>query len=334
MIEMNMINAVLKTPALSSWTEKANFFGARKLPFVFLIDFEAGNAEIFTFHEALEKGIRWSFPDGHRSVPVPQHPPAIQLEKYPISLEEYDQKFQQVMSALQYGDSFLTNLTVSTPIKTNLGLLDIYRFANAPFKVYWPDKFVVFSPERFVKIQSGKIYTYPMKGTIKDEKGAEQLLSNIKEQEEKATVVDLMRNDLAMNSRDVQVERFRYAEAIQTDRGKIWQTSSKISGRLPSFFHEKIGSIIASMLPAGSISGAPKKRTVEIIQESEGEPRGWYTGVCGYYDGADLDSAVMIRFIEKTDKGLVFRSGGGITAKSTADQEYQEMIDKIYVPVY
>ena len=86
------------------------------------------------------------------------------------------------------------------------------------------------------------------------------------------------------------------------------------------------------MLPAGSISGAPKEKTVEIIQEVEGQPRGYYTGVFGIFDGASLDTAVMIRFIEQSDGEMFFRSGGGITTLSCADDEYQELLEKIYVP--
>jgi para-aminobenzoate synthetase component 1 len=88
-----------------------------------------------------------------------------------------------------------------------------------------------------------------------------------------------------------------------------------------------------TLLPAGSISGAPKKRTLEIIREAEGEPRGYYTGVFGIFDGQNLDSAVMIRFIEQSEKGLLYRSGGGITNLSQPEAEYQEMLDKVYLQV-
>ena len=87
------------------------------------------------------------------------------------------------------------------------------------------------------------------------------------------------------------------------------------------------------LLPAGSISGAPKQKTVEIIQEAESGPRGFYTGVFGYYDGKALDSGVMIRFIEKENDTFYYRSGGGITSKSDLESEYKELIQKIYVPI-
>jgi para-aminobenzoate synthetase component 1 len=112
----------------------------------------------------------------------------------------------------------------------------------------------------------------------------------------------------------------------------LLQVSSEISGVLPEDYQNKIGDLLFGMLPAGSVTGAPKLQTLQIIRESENYERGYYTGVFGIFDGEDLDSAVMIRFIEKTDSGMVFKSGGGITALSEAQTEYQEMIDKVYLP--
>ena len=108
--------------------------------------------------------------------------------------------------------------------------------------------------------------------------------------------------------------------------------SSEISGVLPSDYNKNLGTIIFSMLPAGSISGAPKNKTIEIITNNEDGRRGYYTGVCGVYDGINLDSFVVIRFIEKENDSLYYRSGGGITFLSVLDKEYQEMIDKVYIP--
>ena len=88
------------------------------------------------------------------------------------------------------------------------------------------------------------------------------------------------------------------------------------------------------MLPAGSICGAPKKKTVEIILEAEQYDRGYYTGVFGHWDGNCLDSAVAIRYIEKEGENLVFKSGGGITFQSRCELEYDEMLKKVYVPIY
>ncbi len=86
-------------------------------------------------------------------------------------------------------------------------------------------------------------------------------------------------------------------------------------------------------MPAGSVSGAPKPKTLEIIKAVEEEVRGYYTGVFGYFNGKDLDSGVMIRFIENREGKYFYRSGGGITTQSDVESEYQETIDKVYVPV-
>ena len=110
--------------------------------------------------------------------------------------------------------------------------------------------------------------------------------------------------------------------------------SSEISGKLKPEFQNKIGSILQTLLPAGSILGAPKQKTLEIILNSETYKRGFYTGVCGYFDGTNLDSCVMIRFIENKEGKLYFKSGGGITHLSKLNDEYQEMKNKIYVPVH
>ena len=87
------------------------------------------------------------------------------------------------------------------------------------------------------------------------------------------------------------------------------------------------------MLPAGSVSGAPKTATIHLIHKAEQEQkRGFYTGVFGYYDGERLDSGVLIRYIEKVQGKFYFRSGGGITVNSNCLSEYNETIEKIYLP--
>ena len=174
-----------------------------------------------------------------------------------------------------------------------------------------------------------------MKGTIKADvpNAREQLLSCKKELWEHNTIVDLLRNDLAMVATNIEVSRFRYAELIQTARGAIWQTSSEICGDLNENWREDPISLLKTLLPAGSISGAPKEKTVAIIQQAEQQPRGFYTGIFGYFDGENLESAVIIRYIEQTEEGLQFRSGGGITRHSEVTSEYEELLAKVYIPI-
>ena len=174
-----------------------------------------------------------------------------------------------------------------------------------------------------------------MKGTMDAAlPDAEQkLLNSEKELAEHYTIVDLIRNDLSMVAKNVKVDRFRFIDKLKTNRGGLLQMSSEISGELPENYHEIIGEILIKMLPAGSISGAPKKKTIEIIREAEQYKRGYYTGIFGIFDGENIDSGVMIRYIEQKPDGLIYKSGGGITAKSNVDEEYQELIDKIYIPL-
>jgi para-aminobenzoate synthetase component 1 len=172
-----------------------------------------------------------------------------------------------------------------------------------------------------------------MKGTIDATlpNAKEILLNNQKEIAEHATIVDLIRNDLSLVAEDVTVTKFRFYEEIKTQTGVIGQISSEITGTLPDNYHAQIGDILFKLLPAGSISGAPKLKTVEIIQQVEQDERGYYTGVAGYFDGENLDSCVLIRYI---DANKIYRSGGGITFQSNLADEYKEMIDKVYVPIF
>ena len=173
-----------------------------------------------------------------------------------------------------------------------------------------------------------------MKGTIDAslDNAYQKILQDAKEMAEHIMVVDLLRNDLSIKAKNVKVEKFRYITELETGDKKLLQVSSHISGEVGSSWHENLGDILESLLPAGSISGTPKKSTLGIIDEIEGYERGYFSGVFGVYDGVSFDSGVMIRFIENTKDGYVYKSGGGITLDSDANLEYNELIDKVYLP--
>ena len=174
-----------------------------------------------------------------------------------------------------------------------------------------------------------------MKGTIDADlpDAEETILNDAKEKAEHYTIVDLLRNDLSMVAKNVRVQKFRYIDHLKTSRKNLLQVSSEITGQLPKNYHEHLGEILFRILPAGSVSGAPKKKTLEIIKSAEKEDRGYYTGVAGFYDGKSLKSFVMIRFISKQNEQLFYHSGGGVTVNSKAEKEFEELNDKIYVPV-
>ncbi len=327
---------------------KINEFASNGVPFLLISDFEEQNV-IITPLEDLEQDLLKYWINGqtnHKKLDKKLN--NIQIQKHPLPFYAYKTAFDLVQKNILLGNSFLTNLTCETAIDLSISLLDVFEHSDARYKIYIQDQFVCFSPEIFVKIdESGKISSFPMKGTIDAsiENAEKIILADKKELYEHTTIVDLIRNDISKVANKVWVEKFRYIDKIQTsDNKELLQVSSKVSGLLSDNWRENLGEIIFSLLPAGSISGAPKDKTLEIIAEAEkytyqlqfgklSYKRGFYTGICGIFDGKTFDSGVMIRFIEKTENGLVYKSGGGITARSVAENEYQEMIQKIYVPI-
>ncbi len=309
----------------------------RKEPFFFLINFLMDDIRIFTQQEIENSTLLIDFPSltnvSHCHAEPSQ---SVEWKSFPETLETYKKGFDLVKENLRKGNSYLTNYTTKTEIETNLRLEHIFKFSKAKYKILLPDEFVFFSPETFVEIVDNKIFTHPMKGTIDAEiEDAEQILKNDpKEKAEHYTVVDLLRNDLSMVADNVQVKEFQRIDYIKTKQKNLLAMSSEIEGKIKPEYQNKIGTILQKLLPAGSILGAPKPKTLEIILEAEQFDRGFYTGVAGYFDGENLDSCVMIRFIEKENEKLYFKSGGGITHQSDLVSEYEEMKNKIYVPIY
>jgi para-aminobenzoate synthetase component 1 len=315
--------------------DQVNEWGAARIPFFFIIDFERLKPEVYKLSELDKEQIKIIFPNYTNHTNEHNISETIALKSNPISFDEYKQKYKLVEAHLAYGDSFLINLTIKTAIEVNVSLEEVFDLASAPYKLWYKNQLVVYSPESFVKISEGKIFAYPMKGTIDAsvENAEQKILADQKELAEHVTIVDLIRNDLSIISDQVHVKRFRYIDKIKTQHKVLLQVSSEIEGELTFGYEKHLGSLIWSLLPAGSISGAPKKKTVEIIRQAEGEDRGFYTGVMGYFDGMNLDSAVMIRCIENKNGKLFYRSGGGITTQSDCESEYKEALSKIYVPV-
>lgn len=314
---------------------KMNEWYQKKRPFFFLIDFEGKTPEIFRLSEMASQDVFFAMP-GWSNAENPILPSKkLEWKKFPIPFDEYKIQFDKVKKGIHAGDSYLVNLTCSTPVETNFGLKELFDAGQAKYKLYFKNRFVHFSPEPFVRIENGKISSYPMKGTIDAnlENAEALLLENEKEFREQVTIVDLIRNDLSQVADKVQVEKFRYVEKLVTNQKILLTNSSEITGMVKPEYQDAPGSLFEKLLPAGSISGAPKKKTLEIIATAETHQRGYYTGIWGVFDGQNIDSCVIIRYLEKTENGLVFKSGGGITSKSDVHSEYQEMLDKVYLPI-
>jgi para-aminobenzoate synthetase component 1 len=329
---------------------RMNELGRRREPFLFLIDFEEQTPLVLPLAQVDPTWLRYDFGGVTNAPPVASaKPEAVILQKSPAPFSIFNTAFERVQAELHAGNTFLLNLTARTPITLSLTLEEVFRFSQARYRILSQNEisrtiangqrptanWVCFSPEPFVRVANNRISTFPMKGTLPADApdARARLLADPKEEAEHYTIVDLLRNDLSLVAKRVRVDRFRYVEEIATHRGPLLQASSEISGELPPGWPDTLGDWFFRLLPAGSVSGAPKKRTVEIIRSVEDGPRGFYTGVAGIFDGKTLDSTVLIRFIEQTADGLYFRSGGGITFQSDARAEYDELLAKIYVPI-
>ncbi len=316
---------------------KLNELGHKKVPFVFIISYDINKIIAEPISEIDPNTLKYHFGNASNFIKRNEKlDKKIIFDSQPIDFDEYLLKFQEVQKYLQKGDSYLLNLTCQTPIRSNLSLSEIFYFTESNFKLEFVDKFVSFSPELFVRIEDNTISSFPMKGTIDaNVKNAEdQLIADQKELAEHYTIVDLIRNDLSLVAKNVRVDKFRYIDQIKTNNKTILQSSSHIVGKLEENWQKNIGSIFEKLLPAGSITGAPKRKTIEIIDSIENYSRNYYTGIAGIFDGNNLECYVLIRFIEKQNTKLIYKSGGGITTKSNPQTEYQELIDKVYAPIF
>jgi para-aminobenzoate synthetase component 1 len=320
---------------LENFIGQVNEWGRRRVPFLFLIDFEMKKPLALRLDQIDPSEMLYAFKSASNATPYYKVDGEVQMSKFPTPYMEYERKFNRVHHHLLRGDSFLLNLTVKTRVEISVTTRDLFFLSQARYKCWWRNQFLFFSPETFIQINNGRIFSFPMKGTMDASvRDAERMiLENKKELAEHITIVDLIRNDLSKVATNVRISRFRYLDEVMAHDKKLLQVSSEITGDLPSDFQDKLGELIISLLPAGSVSGAPKAKTCQVIREAEGEDRGYYTGIVGYFDGENLDSGVAIRFIEHQGDNLYYRSGGGITAQSSGVEEYSEAIQKIYVPV-
>lgn len=315
-----------------------NQWGKAAKPFLFLVDYRGTQTLLLPLDEIDPDHLLYDFSGVTNTAGRPPEPLPLPLQwsVVPPTPEAYAAAFHTVVHHLKRGDSFLTNLTCRLPLTTNLSLRQMFHHASARYRLWWDDRLVCFSPEIFVQISEGKIHSFPMKGTLDAHlpNARALLLDNPKEAAEHATIVDLIRNDLSTIATEVHVARYRYVDTIATHSGALLQTSSEVVGTLPKDYPARLGTLFFRLLPAGSITGAPKPKTMDIIAAAETYERGFYTGVMGIFDGRNVDSAVMIRFVDRQPDGtLAFKAGGGITCQSDLVSEYAEVCQKAVLPL-
>ena len=265
---------------------------------------------------------------------------AISLMENPLSFSGYQKQFDQVTKALQSGDSYQVNLTTRLTLKSPCDLLALYQTLKAQQKVaysaylpFLPKTLLSFSPELFFKKTGQKITVRPMKGTAPRSDNAEKdrqyyrfLQEDQKNRAENLIIVDLLRNDLAAfcDTGTIKLEQAFDIERYQS----VYQMTSTISAKCAE--NISLEKILSHLFPCGSITGAPKRRTMEIIKQLENK-RGVYSGSIGYIlPNNDMCFNVAIRTLEVENHRIAFGVGGGITLQSSASDEWQEMQTKLH----
>lgn len=257
------------------------------------------------------------------------------------SKTQYRQAFERIHDYIRAGDCYQINLTQAFTAQAQGDLLDtaeqFWQLTQAPYSGYLKlDDFELLScsPELFIEFaEQGKLITKPIKGTMPrstdpelDQHYKQQLINSKKDQAENLMIVDLLRNDLSL-----------YAEIGSVKTPKLFEIESfNQVHHMVSEIHATLKTgvnplqLLLSALPGGSITGAPKIRAMQIIEELEAAPRGAYCGTLGYFnfDGTGAWN-ILIRSIQKYQQQLSIWAGGGITIASDCDAEYQECLDKV-----
>lgn len=254
---------------------------------------------------------------------------------------DYQAAFNKVQDYLISGDCYQINLTQAFTSEYQGQVLDtllpLYKSLNPSFGCYFKGEnceLISVSPERFISIDhQGRIEAKPIKGTIKRSESTQEDLSLIndlkqskKNQAENLMIVDLLRNDLSMSAKAGSVKVDKLFE-LET-HPNVHHLVSTISANLDT--HTSVKDAICHAFPGGSITGAPKKRAMEIIEELEAQPRSLYCGSFGYFsDTGNADFNILIRSLEFRDNTITCWGGGGITVESDCDEEYEESLTKI-----
>lgn len=253
--------------------------------------------------------------------------------------DQYLKTIDKVKNYIEEGDIYICNLTQRLKVKTNKKPIDVFsklrKINPSPFGGYidYDDfKIVSSSPERFLRMKNGYIETVPIKGTRRrgsnkeeDNILREELRNSEKDKSELLMIIDLERNDLSKVCKEnsIKVKDLFSIEEYAT----VFHLVTKVTGEIKE--DKTVIDLIKATFPGGSITGAPKIRAMEIIEELEGVRRGIYTGVLGYigFDNS-CDLSIIIRTILfKEDYGYI-GVGGGITYESDRDFEFEETIQK------
>jgi para-aminobenzoate synthetase component 1 len=249
----------------------------------------------------------------------------------------YRKAFDRIKHYLKEGDCYQVNLTqrFSASCLGNLWVAyqSLRELNAAPFSAYLnlPEvQILSSSPERFLRLADGIVETKPIKGTrprktdeAEDQQQKQQLMNSTKDRAENVMIVDLLRNDISKTCTDVKVPVIFDVETYTT----VHHLVSTVTGVLADNQHAL--DLLKSCFPGGSITGAPKIRAMEVIEELEPHRRGVYCGAIGYIGfNGNMDSNIAIRTLVHSNNTIRFWAGGGIVNDSVVEEEYQECFDK------
>lgn len=255
------------------------------------------------------------------------------------SFSEYEAAFEKVQQYITDGDCYQVNIAQRFEIPCSGDAWDAFqrlrRISSAPCSAYLNYPFLQVlsvSPERFLQVRDREVVTQPIKGTApraqnaeQDRLFAEQLSRSAKDRAENLMIVDLMRNDLSKScmKNSVRVPKLFELQSFSA----VHHLVSTVTGRLLP--EADALSVLRGSFPGGSITGAPKIRAMEVIEELETHRRGIYCGSIGYvgFDG-NMDSNIAIRTATVANGSLSYWAGGGIVSDSVLADEYQESLDK------
>lgn len=257
-----------------------------------------------------------------------------------MSFEQYSNAFHRIKHYIREGDCYQVNLAQRFDTRVEGSLWQAYRMLRernpAPFAAYMNTPYCQLlscSPERFLQVNDGVVETRPIKGTRprsrypeEDARLAQELKHSQKDRAENIMIVDLLRNDLGKvcTPGTIRVPGLFEVESFAT----VHHLVSTVTGELGEGSDSL--ALLRACFPGGSITGAPKLRAMEIIEELEPHRRGVYCGSIGYagFDGA-MDTSIAIRTLVHSNGSLRFWAGGGIVADSELEAEYQETFDKV-----
>lgn len=289
---------------------------------------------VFDHHKGKNYLIQANIGNGFSDFKIPQN----KIEDFEAkgkiqcdSKSRYIKKIKKIKDYIVDGDVYEVNLSHKCTTKfegDSYALFQkLFKLNSAPFSAYLPfEEFTIISnsPERFILAEKDELETRPIKGTLPRSEPKSKLKNSKKDEAELSMIVDLMRNDFGKVCKygSVKVKEHKRIEGYKN----VWQMLSIVEGRLRP--EENYGTLMRACFPGGSITGCPKIRSMEIIDEIEDYTRNLYTGSIFIANDVRMDSNIVIRTVIIKGNELTFNVGGAIVYDSDPESEYQETLDK------